>query len=112
MAKYAGSGLDHALALFERGKRDRQVVGIVHDYCQTPGATADSRDFVEFHHRRGRVDGIHHIVEPAGQRVNVFTIQGRDEGAVEVLDDAVGGAIAAMLDVLDGLHLAHVGGVA
>ena len=51
---------------------------------------------------RGRfVDRIHHVVERAGQRVDVFAIERGHERAVQALDDLVGQVVALVLDLLD-----------
>ena len=62
---------------------------------------AHVRDFVQADDGGRRVDRIHHVVERAGERVNVFPVQRRDEGAVEPIDDATRAAVACVLDFLD-----------
>ena len=71
---------------------------------RAPGA--DLRDLVEPHDRRRRVDRIHHVVERDGERVDVLTIERRDERAVQTIDDAARLSVADVLDVLDRIRLA------
>ena len=61
----------------------------------------DLRDPVEDDRLRDLVDVVEDVVEPGGQRVDVLALEGRDERAVEQLDDLVGELIAGMLEVLD-----------
>ena len=68
------------------------------------------RDLVEPRHGRRRVDGVHHVVERDGQRVDVLAVERRDERAVQPVDDGARPAVAAVLDVLDGSALAMSGG--
>ena len=51
--------------------------------------------------RRRRVDRVHHVVERARQRVDVFAVERRHERAVQPLDDLVGEEVALVLDFLD-----------
>jgi hypothetical protein len=52
-------------------------------------------------HRRGRIDGVHHVVQRLGQRVNVLAIDRRHKRPVEPLDDGVRQAVALRLNLLD-----------
>ena len=54
---------------------------------------------------RRLVDGVDHVVERAGQRVDVFAVERRDEGPVQPLDDFVGQVVAGVLDLLDRVGL-------
>jgi hypothetical protein len=56
------------------------------------GGTADSAP---------RVDRVHHVVERAGERVDVLAVERRDERAVQPLDDLVREEVALVLDFLD-----------
>ena len=53
----------------------------------------------------GVVDGVHHVVERAGQRMDVLAVDRRDEGLVEPLDDLVRQEVALVLDFLDLVRL-------
>ena len=59
------------------------------------------RDAVAADHRGRGVDGVHHVVERLGQRVDVLAVDRGDEGAVQPLDDLVGQRVAGLLDLLD-----------
>ena len=71
------------------------------DLRQLARAEADRLEPVQPDQRRRRVDGVHHVVERAGQRVDVLAVERRDEGAVQALDDLVGQEVALVLDFLD-----------
>ena len=47
------------------------------------------------------VDRVDHVVERARQGVDVFAVEGGDEGLVQALDDFVGQEVALVLDFLD-----------
>ena len=68
---------------------------------QLARAEADRVEPVEADQRRRRVDRVHHVVERAGQRVDVFAVERRDERAVQPLDDLVRQEVALVLDFLD-----------
>src|SRR5205814_1249989 len=50
---------------------------------------------------RRRLDGVEHVVERRGERVDVFAIHRRDERRVQALDDLVGDRVALVLSLLD-----------
>ena len=52
----------------------------------------------------GAEDEIEDVIERRGQQVNVFAVEGRDEGLVQLDQDAVRHVVAAVLDLLDLLH--------
>ena len=75
--------LRHALALLERLHRADDLIGRVHDDArELARARPDAVDVVEPDDRGRRVDRVHHVVERPGQRVDVFAVERRDEGAV------------------------------
>ena len=55
--------------------------------------------------RGGFVDGVDDVVERAGEHVDVFAVERRDEGPVQALDDFVRQVVAGVFDVLDGVRL-------
>jgi hypothetical protein len=55
------------------------------------------------------VDRVHHVVERMREPVNVFTVDGRHERAVEPLDDLVRDEVALVLDLFDLLRLSQTG---
>jgi hypothetical protein len=101
--------LEHAVAFLERCQRFGDPVGrLAHDIGEPPRARPYLRDLVEPHDGRRRIDCVHHVVERDRERVNVFTIERGDEGAVEAIDDRARASIADVLDVLDLAGLGHV----
>ena len=52
-----------------------------------------------------RVDEVEHVVQPAGHRVDVLTVDRRDKGRVEPAHDLVSERVPGVLDVLDPLGL-------
>ncbi len=55
--------------------------------------------------RRRRVDGVHDVVERAGEGEDVLAIERRHERAVQPLDDLVRQEVALVLDLLDFVRL-------
>jgi hypothetical protein len=101
--------LQHTRALVERADRLGHAVERVTDDVGKPaGAGTDRRDLVKLHHGRGRIDGVHHVVELTGQRVDVFAVERGDKGAIEVVDDGACRLVARVLDLLDRDDLGHV----
>ena len=78
------------------------MIGGAHD---DPGQDArigtHHLELIQPDQRRGRVDGLHHIVQGSGELEDVLPIERGDEGAVESLDDPVGHRVARVLDRLD-----------
>ena len=68
-------------------------------------AEADVLELVQLHQCGRCIDGVHDVVERLGQFVDVFAIDGGDEGAIQAGDDVVGQEIALVLDLLDLLGL-------
>ena len=64
-------------------------------------AEAHGVEPVEADQRRRRVDRVHHVVERPRQGVDVLAVEGRDERAVQPLDDFVRQEVALVLDFLD-----------
>ena len=60
--------------------------------------------------RGGVVDRIHHVVERAGQRVDVFAVDRRHERLVQPLNDLVREEVALVLDFLDLVRFVGDGG--
>ena len=77
-----------ALALLQRFDRHVHLhAGLPRERRQLARAVAERRHPVAPEHAGGRVDGVHDVVERRGQGVDVFAVDGRDEGGVEPLDD-------------------------
>src|SRR5512138_2694033 len=103
---------EHAVAPFERMQRFGDAIERIADDLDEPLRTAaDARDLIEPNHGRRRINGVHHIVERAGKRVNIFAVQRRDERTVEAVNDGPRAAIARVLDFLDRLDFRDIGGV-
>ena len=93
---------EDALVLLERVEREPDLVGRRgDDLRQLARAEADRVEPVEPDQRGRGVDRVHHVVERAGERVDVFAVERRDEGPVQALDDLVGQEVALVLDFLD-----------
>ncbi len=70
----------------ERVERQPNLLGAGgDDERQFARAEPDRIEPVQPDQRRRRVDRVHDVVERPGQRVDVFAIERRDEGAVEPL---------------------------
>src|SRR5215211_5261693 len=90
-----------AQAVSGRPGRPVDQAGLLHHRVQR------LRHLVQHHHVGRRLDGVEHVVELAGQGVDVLAVEGGDEGAVEPGVDGVGQPVALVLglDQPLGLHL-------
>ena len=69
------------------------------------GAFADGVDAVEDETASGGVDEVDDVVKPATKLVDIFAVEGRDEGLAELGQEVVRDFVAFMLDGLDALDL-------
>src|ERR1700730_5342132 len=82
------------------------------DFDQVLGTQADGVHAVQDEAAGGGIDEVDHVVKPAAQFVDIFAVEGRDEGLVQLGENVVGDFVALMLDGLDTLHLfGDAGGV-
>ena len=68
-------------------------------------------DAIEHEAARRGVDQVDHVVQPAAKFVNVFAVERRDEGLIELGQDGVRDFVAVVLDRLDFLNLFGNAGV-
>jgi hypothetical protein len=93
----------------QRAQAAHRAVGLLRGLHDDPGhldrALGRGLDLVEQEPIRHRVDQVQHVVETAGERVDVLPIDRGDEGGVEAAHDLVGEGVARVLQVLDLLGL-------
>ncbi len=75
------------------------------------GAGADGIHAVEHETAGGGVNEVDDVVQLAAELMNVFAVEGRDEGLVQLGEDGMGNLVAFMLKGFDDLHLLGDGGV-
>ncbi len=56
------------------------------------------------HPARGAVHQVHHVIQPRREQVDVFPIEGGDEGSVQPGHYLVGYLVGLVLQPLDGIH--------
>src|SRR5580692_3281704 len=75
------------------------------------GAFADGVDAIEDETASCGVDEVDDVVKPTTKLVNIFAVEGRDEGLVQLGQEVVRDFVAFMLDGLDALDLLGDAGV-
>ncbi len=81
------------------------------DFDQVQRAGANRIDAVENEAAGGGIDEVDDVVELAAELVNVFAVEGGDEGLVEFGENGVGDLVTFMLESLDDLNLLGDAGV-
>src|SRR5882762_3735170 len=81
------------------------------DLDEVDGAGANGVHAVEDEAAGSGINEVNDIVKAAAELVDVFAIEGGDEGLIELGEEGVGELIAFMLDGFDDLHLLRDAGV-
>ncbi len=81
------------------------------DLNEIEGSVADAIDAIEHKTAGGGIDQVDDVVEAAAELVNVFTVEGGDEGLIQFGEEGVGDFVAFVLDGFDDLHLFRNAGV-
>src|SRR5450432_1057041 len=103
---YLDTVLKHIVMLLAQA---RQGVGelvrlLNNDIGQPGGGRRSARDLVHNQPNTRGIDEIQHVIERGSQAVDVFAIERRDEGLIELGENIVGHVVATVLDVLELLH--------
>ena len=81
------------------------------DFDEVDGTFADGVDAIEDETAGGGVDEVDDVVELVAELVNVFAVEGSDEGLIELGEDDMGDFVALVLDGFDDLDLFGDAGV-